>query len=95
MIKCRLGDKESFGAGIIFGYTASRIYIATANHVVRQGIDEAKNVRAQFRWLPGESIDAKLLEHVDSNLDLAVLVVTDRVETDLKSLPFDQLGDLP
>jgi len=93
MITCRLGDKESFGAGIIFGYTDSRIYIATANHVVRQGIDEGKNVRVQFKWLPGESIEAKLLGHADSNLDLAVLVVTDRVETEFKSLPFDQLGD--
>jgi hypothetical protein len=93
MITCRLGDKENFGAGIIFGYTASRIYIATANHVVRQGIDEAKNVRVQFKWLPGESIEAKLLGNADSNLDLAVLVVTGRVEIDLKSLPFDQLGD--
>lgn len=93
MITCRLGDKESFGAGIIFGYAGSRIYIATANHVVRQGTDEAKNVRVRFKWLPGESIEAKLLEHVDINLDLAVLVVGDRLETDFKSLPFDQLGD--
>ena len=93
MITCQLGDKESFGAGIIFGYGPSRIYIATANHVVREGTDAAKNVRVQFKWLPGESIEAKLLGHADSSLDLAVLVVTDRVETDFRSLPFDQLGD--
>ncbi len=93
MITCRFAEREGLGAGIIFGYSATRVYIATANHVVRQGTDEAESVRVQFKWLPGESIKAKLLEHVDSNLDLAVLVVTYRMESDLKSLTLDQLGD--
>lgn len=93
MIKCRLGDEESFGAGIIFGFGNDRIYIATANHVVRKGAQEAQNLRVQFIWLPGESIEAQLLDHSDNNLDLAVLAVIGRHGMDSTSMSFNQLGD--
>jgi hypothetical protein len=46
MIKCQVGDGESFGAGIIFGMGSNRLYIATANHVVRRDTDEAQKVRS-------------------------------------------------
>jgi len=94
MIEGRFGDEVSFGAGIIFGFQLDRIYIATANHVVRKGTQEAQNLQVKFKWLPGESIEARLLKHSDKDLDLAVLaVVGRRLGMDFKSLPFNELGD--
>jgi hypothetical protein len=86
-------DEERFGAGIIFGLGNDRVYIATANHVVRKGPQEAQSLRVRFKWLPGEAIEARLLEHSESNLDLAVLAVVGRLGMDFKSMPFNQLGD--
>jgi Trypsin-like peptidase domain len=91
MIKCRVGNTENFGAGIIFGSSDNRIYIATANHLVRQGSEETQDVRVELKWLPGESVEAKLLENADNNLDLAVLSVVGKIGQ--PSLSFEQLGD--
>jgi hypothetical protein len=81
-------DEERFGAGIIFGLGNDRVYIATANHVVRKGPQESQSLRVRFKWLPGEAIEAKLLENSESNLDLAVLAVVGGHGMDLDSLPF-------
>ncbi|HSE15694.1 MAG TPA: serine protease [Pyrinomonadaceae bacterium] len=91
MIKSRIGGTESIGAGIIFSASGNRIYIATANHLVRQGTEETQDVRVELKWLPGEFVQAKLLETADKNLDLAVLSVVGEIGS--RSLPFDQLGD--
>ena len=93
MIKCKIGDEESFGAGIIFGLTGSQLYIATANHVVRQAAQEAQTLRVQFRWMPGQWKAAELLDVADRSLDLAVLLInvgTAGVQTDI--LRWDLLG---
>jgi Trypsin-like peptidase domain len=87
-------DEERFGAGIIFGLGNDRIYIATANHLVRKGQQEAQSLRVRFKRLPGEEIEAKLLKDADPDLDLAVLAVANLARLGkLPFGPFDQLGD--
>src|SRR5215510_4071203 len=87
-------DEERFGAGIIFGLGNDRIYIATANHLVRKGQQEAQRLRVRFKRLPGEEIEAKLLKDADPDLDLAVLAVANLARLGkLPFGPFDQLGD--
>jgi S1-C subfamily serine protease len=87
-------DEEMFGAGIIFGLGIDRIYIATANHLVRKGQQEAQSLRVRFKRLPGEEIEAKLLKDAAPELDLAVLAVENLARLGkLPFGPFDQLGD--
>lgn len=95
MIKGQLADVETVGAGIIFGVEHDRLYIVTANHVVRWGTRNAQDFKVNFRFLPGETVEAKLLEHKDTQLDLAVLCVVDleRHAIPVDVLPFDRLGD--
>jgi hypothetical protein len=75
MLKGSLGEQLFNGAGIIVGRTSDRLYIVTAHHVVRQATQQAEQVEAQFRWLPGEWKKARVLEHGDVDLDLAMLAV--------------------
>jgi S1-C subfamily serine protease len=95
MITSQFADGPESGAGIIFGQANDRLYIATANHVVRKGVQEARPVQVEFKWLPGEAIEAMLLSDVNSDLDLAVLAVAnvDRLNIPADVLRFDQLGD--
>lgn len=90
-VDSKLGDGSEFvGSGIIFGSGPGRLYIVTANHNVRRGADAAQDVKVQFKWLPGESFKALLLDSFDTDLDLAVLSVTG---VDAGSiLEFDLLG---
>jgi S1-C subfamily serine protease len=62
--------------------------------VVRQGSRVAERLRVQFRSLPGESFDARPLDHFDPALDLAVLVVSEvgRHNIPLDRIPFERLG---
>jgi hypothetical protein len=94
MIRCQIADDDSIGAGIIFGKGASRLYIATANHVVRRNTDEAKKVRVQLKWLPGEWKTAELLDSTNRDLDLAVLAIDlSRESVPADALDWNQLGD--
>jgi len=99
MIRGPMGGAETIGAGIIFGVSteSDRLYIATANHVVRRGTMEAQKLQVQFRWLPGDPVTATLLTHRDASLDLAVLAITGleriRVRPERPPFAFDQLGD--
>lgn len=94
MIKCQIAGDESFGAGIIFGKGSNRLYIATANHVVRRGIDETQKLQIQLKWMPGEWKTAELLDSTNRDLDLAVLAIDltrEGVQADV--LQWNQLGD--
>ncbi len=98
MIDYQLGGEERFGSGIIFGMKNNHLYIATANHVVREGkqeVKEAQNIRVQLKSLPSRSLPAKLLQDRDIKLDLAVISVENFGATGLKvdALPFDRVGD--
>ena len=57
MIDGRLKEIGVFGAGIILGVRSDRLYIATANHVVRKGTHQIENLRVQLKFLPGETLD--------------------------------------
>jgi S1-C subfamily serine protease len=95
MIAGELAGSPAIGAGIIVGVGSDRLYIATANHVVRRGAQEAQKVRVRLRALPGEWIDARLLEDRDSELDLAVLSVPGVKQRGIPvdALPFGRVGD--
>lgn len=99
MIEARIGQQLINGAGIVLGVQGDRLYIATANHVVRWGDNEAEDIKVELRILPGEPFAAKLLNSRSGSraLDLAVMVVRG-VETDaipVSLLPFDRLGNTP
>jgi TonB family protein len=86
-------DQQAFnGAGIIFGLQGSRLYVVTANHVVRLGAQQADQLKVQFKWLPGEWWDARVLEHVDRELDIAVLAVSRTEALDVPELSWVSLA---
>ena len=92
MVSGQLAGAPTSGAGILFGQEDGRIYIATANHVVRRGSFSAESLNVRFRSHPDNPIAAELLPHADRDLDLAVL----RVETQtipLGTIPFRRLGE--
>jgi hypothetical protein len=95
LIRGELGGAETFGAGIIVGIKADRLYVVTANHVVRRGPKQAEHVQIELKSLPGETFEAILQSHHDPEMDLAVLRVSDvsRHKIPVEGLPLDRLGD--
>jgi len=93
MISAQFDNASKDGAGIIIDHNVGRLYVVTANHVVREGPREAKSVKVRFHWLPGESFEAKLADNFDVSLDVAVLVVADAARLHIPALPFEALGD--
>lgn len=97
MVRGQIRGELTNGAGIIFGTRGDRLYIATANHVVRWGKDQAESITVELRGIPGEPLEAKLLNPHSGRdqLDLAVLSVrgvkSEAIPLDL--IPFDRLGD--
>lgn len=77
-IVSRLGEIDVFGGGLISGYKDGRVYIATANHIVRRGPDQAAHIEIVVKRLPERRIKATLLERFDPGLDLAVLAISVR-----------------
>src|SRR5262249_45082431 len=78
MILSRLGGTDAPGAGLIAGRNGDIVYIATANHVVRRGAEQATRIEIRFRRMPERLVRAALLERFDPRLDLAVLSVNAR-----------------
>lgn len=68
------GDNVS-GAGIVFALRQPFVYVVTADHVVRKGLEAFDGLKVGFESWPGESLPAVLLESRDTNLDVAVLRV--------------------
>ncbi len=95
MIHGRLGVDEKIGAGIIVGAANGRLYVATANHVVRLGTRRATNLRVELRSRPGEPLPATLASNFDARADVAVLIVPIPTDFGLDSTTraFDRLGD--
>lgn len=73
MIRGELGDTPTIGAGIVFGRDKDKLYVLTANHVVRRGNVEARNLSIKMRTLPDRPLLAHVLSHFDSETDLAVI----------------------
>ena len=99
MIDGKFQDRQAIGAGIIVGSGADRLYIATANHVVRQGPrtrpQKLEQVRVRLKFLPGQEIEAEVLSAFDRNLDLAVLSVkgVKELAIPVDEIPFHRLGE--
>jgi hypothetical protein len=95
MIDASINGDTRPGAGIIFGLANDRVYIATANHLVRRGASQASPIQVEFKWSPGEPFAAELLTYYDTALDLAVIVVPSLAKTraDRANLPLDRLGN--
>ncbi|PNG53100.1 putative oxidoreductase/HEAT repeat-containing protein [Variovorax sp. WDL1] len=94
-ISGRLDGEDVVGTGIVFGSNADRLYIATARHLVRQGMSTLSQPTVRLNMLPGEAIPALLLEHSDRDLDLAVLEIRDPAQHRVvvsNILPFDRIG---
>jgi S1-C subfamily serine protease len=92
MITCDLGEEANFGTGIVFGAVDNRLYILTANHIVRKIMYSARNIKVHLVFRPGEDFEAKLLSNVDEALDLAVLSV-EVPGASVGTPPFQVLGD--
>jgi S1-C subfamily serine protease len=73
MVEGKLASTPTFGAGIIFGWENNALYIATADHVVRRGEEEANDLTVKLKSQPNKSFKAVLLGHFNRDLDLAVL----------------------
>ena len=86
MVRSRFDTEEQWGAGLVVGARAGRLYIVTANHVVRRGGTVA-DVTVSLRNLPGEWHPARVLDHADRQLDLAVLAVVDQPGQPLGGAP--------
>ena len=95
MIRCTLDGDDKIGAGIVVGAANDRLYIVTANHVVRLGGASATNIRVELRNRPGETIQATLSDRYNVGADVAVLIVTGlkALGVDSSRFAFDRLGD--
>lgn len=89
------GDMGS-GAAIILGRDSQSLYLATANHVVRQDGADAKTIEVQLKPLAPRWLRARLLPPIaDAELDLAIVAVDGikRTELDFCALPLNLGGD--
>jgi S1-C subfamily serine protease len=68
------GRVEELGAGIVFGASEERVYIATADHVLRYQGQVADEIRVVFRDHPQELVAADR-DTAHPQLDLAVVSV--------------------
>jgi|CZKN01.1.fsa_nt_gi ankyrin repeat protein len=95
MVHAQLAAAPVFGAGIVFGREKDRLYILTANHVVRRGNAEATGIQVKLRSHPGQALGARLLPKADRDLDIAVLAVDNLASqgVDICALQLDRLGD--
>jgi Trypsin-like peptidase domain len=96
MLEADVGDNTLIGAGIVFAVARNRIYIVTADHVVRDKKEDeivpASNLIAKFWQLPGEEFQATLLEPLLTPLDMAVLTVeVEDAKLSLDDFPFELL----
>lgn len=92
MLDVKIAGSDDYGAGIIASVISNRIYIATANHVVRKDGKEADSINVGFSWLPGETRPARLLATYDNQLDLAVILVDNAGELAIPPLPFAHIA---
>jgi ankyrin repeat protein len=90
----QIGEAPVFGAGIVFAREKDRLYIATANHVVRQGSKQAINLRVRLRPWPDKLLEAKLLPQLNVELDMAALIVEglEAKGVDVCALALDRLA---
>ena len=94
MVRDSLRETPTVGAGIIVGRRGLRLYVVTANHVVRRGDTPAQGIAVTLKGVPGEEFHGELLTTVDPALDLAVVGVDipPKHAAALCALPVNSLG---
>jgi ankyrin repeat protein len=97
MLRDSLRDTPTVGAGIIVGRRDLRLYVVTANHVVRRGDDQARQIAVTLKLAPDEEFRGELLAAADPALDLAVVGVDipPKHAAALCGLPFNSLRTSP
>jgi hypothetical protein len=95
MVQGQLAGHPTVGAAVVVGLSEGRLYLVTADHVVREKGEAATDLQIELKTLPGERLMAEVLPDHDRDLDLAVLMVRDvtRHAIAADSFPFDRLGD--
>ncbi len=97
MIRGTMAGESVIGAGVIFGASTDKLYVATANHVVRRGrgpqaAQRIESLEVKLNWLPGEWVAGQVLDDLDADLDLAVLSVKTSRGPLTGNQPFARLG---
>jgi hypothetical protein len=75
MISGQMGDTPTIGAGIVFGRGQDKLFVVTANHVIRRASVVARAVKVTFWDSPGLTFDAMPTGDFDPESDVAVLEV--------------------
>lgn len=96
MIDTRFSSREeaiaNFGAGVVVGVSRGRIYIVTANHVLRRGNTVADEVRVRFHDLPSDEFAARVLDFYDPIMDYGVVMVSDgQANSIVSGIPFQAI----
>ncbi len=94
MIDGQIDGAGTLGAGIVVGRGDDRLYVLTANHVVRRGLSAATALRVAMRARPASPMAASLLPQFDAARDVALIAV-DNVRTsgiDICALAMDRLA---
>lgn len=86
-------NDPQFGAGIILASDSSRLYIATAAHVLRPQTETVHNLRVDFWPDTAQTVQARILNIGDS-IDVALIAV-ERHDVPPRVRPvFDRLGNV-
>lgn len=76
IVKAVFPSSEQSGAGILFSILGNKLYILTANHLVREeGRKPATSVKVRLSWQPEKLVSALVTRDWDEATDSAVLVV--------------------
>jgi cytohesin len=75
MISGQLDDTPTIGAGIIFGRGQDKLFVVTANHLIRRASVVARGVKVKLWDSPGLALDAMPTPDFDAESDVAVLEV--------------------
>ena len=98
MIDATALGESRFGAGIVFGIENDRLFVATANHVVRapngQTFVPSEEAYARFYSAQEREVPVRVLPMFDPDLDLAVVAIDGVADNwlDIITFPFQLLG---
>jgi alpha-tubulin suppressor-like RCC1 family protein len=96
MVGTNLAGEARLGAALVVGAEGDDVFLATADHLVRQGKSTATRIEVRFYGRRDDApVTAELLppHSPPGELDLAVLRIAGAAQVlDLGSLPFDQLS---
>ena len=70
MISGEMDGAPIVGAGLVFGRDPDKVYVLTANHVVRRGTTEARNIQVRFKDAKDKPLASRLLPTFDATSDV-------------------------